>query len=111
MIGTVLPFPKSAAPRRKVRVPTAEELTRKVRRMLKFNRMLLPHPQAKMWSQLRGITAMQMLTTIKRGQPIDEPTLSNAGDWQITLKRLAAGRKVQVKVAVKADYFVVVDVS
>jgi hypothetical protein len=110
MTGTVLHFPKSGLPRRKIRVPTAAELTRKVRRMLRFNRMLLPHPKAKTWHPLRGITSMQMLTTIKQGQPTGEPVLNSVGDWQITLKRVAAGRKVQVTVSVKIDHFIVVDV-
>jgi hypothetical protein len=110
MTGTVLHFPKSGLLRRKIRVPTAAELTRKVRRMLRFNRMFLPHPKAKTWHLLRGITSMQMLTTIKQGKPTGEPVLNSAGDWQITLKCVAAGRKVQVTVSVKIDHFIVVDV-
>jgi hypothetical protein len=110
MTGTVLPFRKPAPPKRKIRVPTAPELARKVRRMLKFSRMLLPHPTAKHWYLLKGITSMQILATIKHGQPTGQPVLNNDGDWQITLKRVAAGRKVQVTMAVKADHFVVVDV-
>ena len=52
----------------------------------------------------------QVLETIRKGCPVGTPKLDVWGDWRIKLRRKAAGRKVQIVVAVKADHFVVVTV-
>jgi len=41
---------------------------------------------------------------------VGDPQLDARGDWRIALQRLAAGRKVQVTVAVKEDHFVIVKI-
>jgi putative transcriptional regulator len=106
MGGTVLPFQK-----RKPRKPLAKDLARHVRKMLNDGRMIMPYPHVKQWLLSRNITAMQMLTTIEKGAAVGDPQLDARGDWRITLQRLAAGRKVQVTVAVKEDHFVVVKIA
>jgi len=77
-----------------------------VRRMHRFNRMLM-HPRMK--QLLRSITFVQVIATIKHGEPLGKPVMNKHGDWEITLKRVAAGRRTQITVALKADYFVVVN--
>jgi hypothetical protein len=111
MSATVLPFQKPHPQKRKIRAPSAPELVRKVRRMQKFGRMLMRHPQIKQWLLQKSVTSMQMLSTIKLGQPTGEPVLDENGDCRITLKRVAAGRKTQITLAVKADHFVIVNVN
>lgn len=111
MSADILPFQKPPPRKRKIRVPSGSELVRKIHRMLRFNRMLMPHPETKNLLLAKGITPMQMMSTIKQGKPIGEPVLNEDGDWQLTLKRLAAGRKTQVTMAVKADNFIIVNVN
>lgn len=50
----------------------------------------------------------QVLETIRKGCPVGSPQLDQWGDWRIKLRRKAAGRTVQVVVAVKTDHFVIV---
>jgi hypothetical protein len=107
MPDNVLPFPKPQPQERKIRTPSAAELTRKVRRMQKFNCMLM-HPRLK--SILTTISIVQVVAIIKQGEPLGTPIMNTHGDWQITLKRLVAGRRTYVTVALKADYFVVINV-
>jgi hypothetical protein len=110
MVDNLSLFPESQA--RRVRVPPADELVRKMRRMLRFNRMLMPHPKMQNWLSAKGATLMQVLATIKDGQLTSAaPFLSEDGDWTITIKRVGAGRRTYITVAVKESYFVVRSVS
>jgi hypothetical protein len=59
MVATVLPFHK-----RKPRKPLAKDLARRVRKMLRKGKMVVAHPRVKERLLSRGITAMQMLTTM-----------------------------------------------
>ena len=106
MVATVLPFQ-----RRKPRKPLAKDLARRVRKMLREGKMVMAHPYVKERLLSRGITPMQTLTTIEEGNAVSGTSLDNHGDWQITLQRLAAGRKVHVTVAVKDEYFVVTNIT
>jgi hypothetical protein len=105
MSATVLPFLG-----RKPRKPLAKDLARRVRKMLKDGKMVMPYPYVKQWLLSKNVTPMRMLTTIEDGTTVGDPLLDDRGDWRITLKRLAAGRKLQVTVAVKEDHFVVVKI-
>lgn len=58
----------------------------------------------------RHVNMRQVLETLKKGNPVGEPTLDQWGDWRLKLKRVVAGRRVQVVVAVKADHCVCVTV-
>jgi hypothetical protein len=111
MSAEVLPFPNRQSPKRRVRSPSAPALVRTIRRMLKFNLMLMPHPEIKHWLSAKNITIMQVISTIKQGEPIGPPIIDRNGDREITLKRVAAGRRTQVTTAVKADHFVIVNIS
>jgi len=106
MVATVLPFQK-----RKPRKPLAKDLVRRIRKMLREGKMVTAHPHVKERLLSRGITPMQMLTTIEEGTVVSGPYLDAYGDWNITLHRLAAGRKVRVAVAIKVDHFVVTNVT
>jgi hypothetical protein len=106
MVATVLPFQK-----RTPRKPLAKDLARRVHKMLRDGKMVMPHPHVKQWLLSKNITITQMLTTIEQGTTVGDPVLDDRGDWRITLRRLAAGRKVQITVAVKDDHFVVVKVT
>jgi hypothetical protein len=106
MSAVVLSFQK-----RKLRKPQAQDLVRKVRKMLRDGKMIMSHPSLKDAMLSKGITPMQMLTTIEDGSAIGNPVLDQHGDWRISLSRLAAGRKTHVTVALKADHFVVVKIT
>lgn len=106
MVAVVLPFRG-----RKTRKPQAKDLTRKVRKMLRDGKMITAHPEIKEMLLAKGVTSMQMLTTIEEGRAIGSPILDQHGDWRITLSRLAAGRRTHVTVAIKADHFVVVKIT
>lgn len=89
--------------------PTAEQLVARVRAMsLESERMRFEHPHFQQQLRERKLNMRQVLETIRKGCPVGPPTLDQWGDWRIKLRRKAAGRKVQVVVAVKADHFVVV---
>jgi hypothetical protein len=91
--------------------PTADQLVARIRAMsLESERMRFDHPHFQRRLLQRKLNMRQVLETIKKGCPIGVPRLDQWGDWRIKLKRRAAGRKVQIIVAVKADHFVVVTV-
>lgn len=56
----------------------------------------------------RGLTMRQVIEVIKHGECVSGPTLDEYGDWRIKLKRVVAGRRVQVVVAVKEHHFDIV---
>jgi hypothetical protein len=91
--------------------PTADQLVARVRAMsLESERMRFNHPHFQHRLRHRKLNMRQVLEAIRKGCPIGAPTLDEWGDWRIKLRRKAAGRKVQVVVAVKTDHFVIVTV-
>ena len=91
--------------------PTADQLVTRIRAISKeSDRLRFKHPHFQARLRLRRINMRQVLETIRKGYPIGTPTLDEWGDWRIKLKRKAAGRTVQVVVAVKADHIVAVTV-
>lgn len=79
--------------------------------MLRFNLMLMPRPQMQEWLSGKGITLMQVISTIKQGEAVRQPQFNSDGDLEITIKRLAAGRRIHVTVAIKADHFFIRNVG
>jgi len=72
--------------------------------------MRFDHPHFQLRLKQRKVNMRQVLETIRKGNPVGSPKLDHWGDWRIKLRRKAAGRTVQVVVAVKTDHFVVVTV-
>jgi len=96
---------------RRSETPTAEQLVGRIRAMsLESERMRFEHPHFKERLLHRKLNMRQVLETIKKGCPVGVPRLDQWGDWRIKLKKMAAGRTVQVVVAVKSDHVVVVTV-
>ena len=56
----------------------------------------------------RNLNMRQMLECIRNGTPVEEPIKDEYGDWRLKLRRLVAGRRVQVVVAIKEDHLAVV---
>lgn len=82
--------------------PTLAELVAKVRVLAEDTdsvEFLNPHVQMRM-SQ-RGVSMRQVLETLRKGDGMSGPKQDEYGDWRIKLRRLVAGRRVQVVVAVK----------
>ncbi len=97
-------------PRRHER-PTAEQLATRVRAMsTEGDFMRYDHSHFQLRLTERKLNMRQVLETIRKGLPVGHPRLDEWGDWRIKLKRRAAGRTIQVVVAVKTDHFVVVTV-
>ncbi|MBV9989795.1 MAG: DUF4258 domain-containing protein [Alphaproteobacteria bacterium] len=98
-MNKVIPFPGRKQP------PSREELVARIR-VLAFQtanmRMNSPHLRLRMAE--RNITMRQMLEVIRNGEPNQDPTLDEYGDWRIRLVRKVAGRRVQVVVAVSESY-------
>lgn len=92
--------------------PTRDELAALVRKLLAASSANLrwDHQHIKARLAQRGVTMRQVLETLEHGAVISGPDLDGYGDWRIKFKRVAAGRRVQVVVAVKATHFVLVTV-
>jgi hypothetical protein len=107
MNAQIVPLPRVSA------APTTGQLVSRVRQMAKPRevggiRFDCPHFRQRLAE--RGLNMRQVLETVRKGRATEAPTLDQWGDWRIKLKRLVAGRRVQVIVAVKEDHFVVVTV-
>ena len=89
--------------------PSRDELVKRVRVLAAdTSNLRFDHPHFQMRLAERGITMRQVLTVLRQGSAISGPALDDHGDWRIKLKKKAAGRRVQVFVAVKEDHLVVV---
>lgn len=86
--------------------PSAQQLLTRIRQMAEpgTDRIGFDQPHFKQRLAERHINMRQVLETLRKGSPVGEPSLDEWGDWRLKLKRLVAGRRVQIVVAVKADY-------
>lgn len=64
------------------------------------SRLLLDNPHLQKRMRQRQINMRQVLEVLRKGTTSSVPKLDKYGDWRITLRRLVAGRRVQVVVAV-----------
>jgi hypothetical protein len=97
--------------RKPIRPPTALEVVLRVRALAKHSENIgwdSPHVQDRM--QQRGVTIRQALEVLRKGECISGPKPDDYGDWRIKLRRVVAGRRVQVVMAVKDDRIDVVTV-
>lgn len=98
MAATVVPFrqikPKPA--------PTLAQLVAQVRQIAKNRDNLGWSDHFKSRLAQRGVTMRQVLDTLDSGDGVSA-RLDQNGDWRVKLRRLAAGRRVQVVVAVKGS--------
>lgn len=97
MTGVVIPFQAPPLPKK----PSAEQLRVRLTAIaadtarLQFDN---PHLQQRMAE--RNINMRQVIEVIRKGTVTSGPTLDQYGDWRIKLRRLVAGRRVQVVVAI-----------
>lgn len=91
--------------------PSREELLALLRELANDTinmRIDAPHVQDRM--EKRHISMRQVLDVVRNGEVIDGPKLDQYGDWRLKLKRLSAGRRVQVVVAITKVNFSLVTV-
>lgn len=103
MTASVVPFrsPKNQ--------PSSEDLAARVRELSVTSdniRFDAPHVRQRMLQ--RKISMRQVLEVLRHGECVSRPKLDEYGDWRIKLKRVVAGRRVQVVVAVKRHSIAVV---
>ena len=95
-----------------IQLPNVQELVARIRALAAeenaSKHIFFDHPHFQLRLRQRGLNMRQVLETVREGEPIGKPTLDPYGDWRIKLKRIVAGRRVQVVVAVKADHIVLV---
>ncbi len=96
----------------KAKPPTLAELVERVHELAKADteNMVLPHPHVQEWMAQRGKTMRDILETVRKGEGVSGPVVDKYGDWRIRMRRLVAGRRVQVVVAVRERDFSVVTV-
>lgn len=90
-------------------IPTASEMETLVHELSADTKNILfdsPHFQQRL--RQRGLSIRQVLEVLRKGCVVSGPTQDQYGDWRVKLKRLVAGRRVQVVVAIKTDEVVVV---
>lgn len=100
MEDNVVPFRK---------VPTTADLEARTHELsldTKNIRFDNPHFQARL--KQRGLTMRQVLEVLRKGNAASSPVEDQYGDWRIKLKRLVAGRRVQVVVAIKVECLLIV---
>lgn len=91
--------------------PTENQLLQRIRAFaVGSESMRLDHPHFQERLKERGLNMRQVIETVRKGCAVGTPKLDEWGDWRIKLRRVVAGRRVQVVVAVKSDHFVVVTV-
>lgn len=91
--------------------PTTDELLARIRELAADTLNLrFDHPHTKERLSGRTVSIRLALEVIRLGEPVRGPTLDKWGDWRLKLRRMVAGRRVQVVVAVKEDHLVVVTV-
>ena len=91
--------------------PSLVELVERVHEMAKdTNNMGVQHSHLQERMARRGKSMRDILETVRKGEGVSGPTLDRYGDWRIRLRRLVAGRRVQVVVAVREKDFSVVTV-
>ena len=92
--------------------PTVGEMVGKARALAaeenRTQSVFFDHPHFHLRLGQRGLNMRHVLETLREGEPTGKPTLDPYGDWRIKLKRIVAGRTVQIVVAVKTDQIVVV---
>lgn len=105
MTANILPFRHP-----KHRRPSADELVQRVRALLAqdTDNVRFDNPHVKTRMAQRVLVMRQVIEACRLGECVSGPTLDDYGDWRIKLRRVVAGRRVQVVVAVKEDHFVVV---
>ena len=84
--------------------PTAEILAHQVRELAAVSDNVdftAPHFREQMSE--RKIGMRQVLDVLRHGDLVGKHRLDQYGDWRIKLKKLSAGRTVQVVVAVRDD--------
>ena len=97
----VIPFKKTDKP-----VPTRDELVNHLREMVKdLDNMKWIGTHFPDRLRQRGLSMRQIIETVKHGVCVSGPTLDEWGDWRIKLRRMVAGRRVQVVIAVKKSHF------
>jgi hypothetical protein len=102
MAAEVIPFPER---------PSREELEARVHTLSRDTRNInfeSPHFQQRL--QERGIVMRQVLDVLRNGEAIHGPTKDVWGDWRIKMRRMSAGRRVQVVVAVRPTELVAITV-
>ncbi|MDE0523834.1 MAG: DUF4258 domain-containing protein [Boseongicola sp.] len=65
-------------------------------------RMDIPHFQDRMVE--RDIDMRSVLEVLRKGRSVGPPELDQNGDWRIRMRRMVAGRRVNVVVAVHVDH-------
>jgi hypothetical protein len=94
---------------RPVANPTATSLGVHARNLaVNSANIMFDHPHFQQRMVERGLNMRQVMEVLRKGCVVSGPTQDLYGDWRIKLKRLVAGRRVQVVVAVKEDHLVVV---
>ncbi|WP_029030320.1 DUF4258 domain-containing protein [Salinarimonas rosea] len=102
MTAEVIPFPER---------PSRQELEARVRALAQNTGNInfeAPHFQERL--QERGILMRQVLDVLRNGEAIHGPTKDQWGDWRIKMRRLTAGRRVQVVVAVRETELIAITV-
>lgn len=99
---------------RKIRVeetPSAADLTTLTHNLAMDSeniRFDAPHAQQRM--RERKINMRQVLEVLRNGTCVSGPTNDQYGDWRIKLRRMVAGKRVQVVVVVKKTHLEVITV-
>ena len=106
MTNVVIPFKQPPLPKQ----PSAEQLRLRVQALAKDSSKLeFDNPHLKTRMAERQINMRQILEVLRSGIVVSGPTLDPHGDWRIKLRRLVAGKRVQVVVAIgKGDTAAVV---
>ena len=86
--------------------PSADDLIEQVHKLAQDSeniRFYVPHAQQRM--RERNIGIRQKIEVLRAGDHASGPVQDQYGDWRIKLRRMVAGKRVQVVVAVKKNLF------
>lgn len=91
-------------------MPSREELVARAHAHAKGGKIGFDSPHVQLRMSQRGLTMRQVIEVAKSGHGVSGPTRDQWGDWRVKLRKVVAGRRVQIVVAVKQDETVVVTV-
>lgn len=81
--------------------PSVDFMMGRIRAALADDRIEFSHPHFQAQLAKRDLTMRHVRECLRDGEPADEPKRDKYGDWRLKLRRVVAGRKVQVVAAVK----------
>lgn len=86
---------------------TPEAMLRRIRELAAVDTNVRFTARARRRMVERGILIRQVVTVLRHGVIVEGPALNIRGNWQCTLRRVAAGEEIHVAVAIEDGVLII----